>query len=206
MKTIVKDEKAELTRLRDQLVDEIDSAWSGLQASLEQIRRRWYHSLGELFIQLRGTFDKGRKGDDSFVAFCRKHWPQIGNPQRKEYMTYRKRLGPVASASAEADLPPLRRVTSPHNYRGDQDRPRDQYRRIVDDEAKGEQFDVPRSKREVENELVVELAGKIINAGFRVLAVKMHPDKDGGSNEAQRRLNAAKKLLESALLRESLRR
>jgi hypothetical protein len=207
MKTIIKDEKAELTRLREQLVDDIGSAWAGLQASLEQVRRRWYHKLGELFIQLRMTFPKGHEADIQFAAFCKKHWPKIGQPQRSEYIAYRKKLGPVTSISAEIDLPPLRRITEPYHARKHVSIERDKsdFKRIVDD-VEIDQFDVPRSKSEVENELVVELAGKIINAGFRVLAVKMHPDKDGGSNEAQRRLNAAKKLLESALLRESLRR
>jgi hypothetical protein len=203
---LVKDEKQELARLREQLVDEIDTALAGLQISFEQMRRKWYHVLGEKFIQLRMTFEKGERGNTPFSAFCKKHWPKITPAARSEYITYRKRLGPVSTFAAAKELPPLRRVTEPHHYRADQDRPRDQYRRIVDDEVdKIDQFDVPQTKREVENELIAELAGKIINAGFRVLAVKMHPDKDGGSNEAQRRLNAAKKLLESALLRESLR-
>jgi hypothetical protein len=67
------------------------------------------------------------------------------------------------------------------------------------------QFEVPRSAREIENELIAELAGKIISAGFRVLSVKMHPDKQGGSNEAQRRLNSAKALLQESLTRQTLR-
>jgi hypothetical protein len=58
---------------------------------------------------------------------------------------------------------------------------------------------------ENEAEMVHELASKIINTGFRILSVKMHPDKDGGSNHSMRRLNAAKKLLQDALIRAAAR-
>jgi hypothetical protein len=206
-KTLTKDKQGELLRLREQIAIEIEGAWTAMQISMEQVRRRHYHALGELFIQLRMTFDKGRKGDDVFVAYCKKHWPQIGNPQRQEYMIYRKRLGPVTSPSADSDLPPLRRVTKPNQNKRkvQQERDRATYGRIVDEEVEPEQFEIPRTKREVENELVMELAGKIINAGFRVLSVKLHPDKDGGSNDAMRRLNTAKQILEKALLHQSLR-
>jgi hypothetical protein len=45
-----------------------------------------------------------------------------------------------------------------------------QYRRIVDHEVEEpESFHVPSTKREQENELILDLAEKIINAGFRVL-------------------------------------
>jgi len=207
VKTLVKDEKGELMRVRDEIVSEIESAWAGLQTSMEQMRRRHYHRLGELFIQLRMTFEKGRIGDLHFQAFCNNHGPRIEKSSRQEYMLYRKKLGPVTSRSADRDLPPLRRVTAPRHHATDTNRPRDQYRRIVDDEVeKPESFSIPRTKREIENDLILDLAEKIISAGFRVLSVKMHPDKDGGSNEAQKRLSAAKRLLENALQRESLRR
>jgi hypothetical protein len=205
VKDLVKDEKGRLMQLREILVEEIDSAWMNLQSSFEQLRRQHYHRLGELFIQLRLTFQKDKKGDREFGAFCKKHWPKIKDTARKEYIAYRKGLGPVTSASREADLPPLRHVTAPNVSQTN--RPGDQYRRIVDHEVKEpESFHVPSTKREQENELILDLAEKIINAGFRVLSVKLHPDKDGGSNEAQRRLNAAKKLLQDALAREELRR
>jgi len=51
---------------------------------------------------------------------------------------------------------------------------------------------------------VLDLAAKIVNAGFKVLAVKLHPDKQGGSHDAMRRLNAAKKLLTDGLTRSEI--
>ena len=203
--TLVKDEKGQLMRMRDQLVEEIESAWASLQLSLDQLRRRHYHRLGELLIQLRMTFAEGKQGDREFGAFCEKHGPKIRKNARNEYMEYRRALGPVLATSREVDLPPLRHITQPHVSQVN--RPSDQYRRIVDHEVdEPETFSVPRTKREQENELILDLAEKIINAGFKTLAVKLHPDRDGGSNEAMRRLNAAKKLLQDALLREELRR
>jgi len=36
-----------------------------------------------------------------------------------------------------------------------------------------------------------ELANEVISAGLRVLALKRHPDVEGGSNDAMRELNEA---------------
>jgi hypothetical protein len=204
-KTLATDEIGKLKRLREHLAEEIGEAYAALYASMEQIRRRHYYRLGELFIRLRMTFNKGHNGDREFAAFCRKKFPAIKQPAQSEYMTYRKKLGGKVSSSIAAaihraipdHLPPLRRVTEPHV--NDVNRPRDQYRRIVDDEVEEPtRFEV---KHENETAMVRELAEKIISAGFRVLSVKMHPDKDGGSNLGMRRLNQAKKLLQDALIR-----
>jgi len=203
--TLEQDKQGQLTRLRDEIMEDIETAWAGLQTSMEQLRRRHYYRLGELFIQLRTTFDKGKKGDTAFVAFCRSHGPKIENGARQEYITYRKLLGKVGSRSDGRDLPPLRKITDPAGHRKDANRPREQYRRIVNDEVNDPEVFSGRTRKEDLAQLVIDLAEKIINAGFRVLSVKMHPD-NGGSNEAQKRLGMAKKLLQDALLRESLRR
>jgi hypothetical protein len=203
--TLATDEIGKLKRLREHLAEEIGEAYAALYASMEQIRRRHYYRLGELFIRLRLTFGKNKEGESQFAAFCRKRFPAIKQPAQSEYMTYRKKLGgkvtaiaaAITSSSMPDHLPPLRRVTEPHV--SDVNRPRDQYRRIVDEEVEEPtRFEV---KHENETALVRELAEKIISAGFRVLSVKMHPDKDGGSNLGMRRLNQAKKLLQDALIR-----
>jgi len=75
------------------------------------------------------------------------------------------------------------------------------YGKVVDDEVDQEQqkrFESLLNAREDEDPLVVELAQKIVSTGFHVLSVKMHPDKNGGSDDAQRRLNAGRKLLQDA--------
>jgi hypothetical protein len=196
-KTLATDEQGKLKRMRKHLAAEIGEAYAGLYSGMEQLRRRHYHRLGELFIQLRMTFSRGRKGDNEFGAFCNKEFSAIPKMQRNEYISYRKRLGPV-TASAESDLPPLRRTAKPHLHDPGQVGAR-AYKRIVDEEVE----EPTRFEVELENETAVvrELAEKIISAGFRVLSVKMHPDKDGGSNLGMRRLNQAKKLLQDALIR-----
>ena len=203
MKKLARDEQGELMRTREHLVEEIDGAWANLYSSMEQIRRRHYYKLGELLIQLRTTFPKGHKGDRQFSAFCGEKFPAITQPRRSEYVEYRKKMGgKVGSISGEIhrDLPPLRRITKPKE---DINRPRDRYRQIVDDEVE----EPTRFEREMENEaeMVHELASKIISTGFRILSVKMHPDKNGGSNPGMRRLNTAKKLLQDALIRAAAR-
>jgi hypothetical protein len=202
MKTLAKNEQGELSRLREAIADEILTASAKLFSSMEQIRRHHYRRLGELFIQLRMTFDKGEKGDREFARHCQKRFPAIKDHSREEYIAYRKRLkGRQPSRDGHVHLPPLRKVTKPDSYKRDTNRPSDQYRRIVDNEVKEvTPFDRSRTPEKAENELVYELAETIVSTGFKVLAVKLHPDKDGGSNDAMRRLNKAKKLLEKALI------
>lgn len=189
-KTLAKDEQGDLNRLREHLVNEIDEANARRYSAMETVRRVHYHRLGELFIKLRATFNK----DSDFVAFCRDKFPGIKDAARTEYIGYRKRLGPVKSA---AELPPLRGGGA--NNTSHTTTKRERYKNIIDEEiAQPSRFEVERDN---EAEMVRELAEKIIAVGFRTLSVKMHPDKDGGSDLGMRRLNAAKKLLQDALIR-----
>jgi hypothetical protein len=199
-KTLITDEKGKLQQLREHLVDEIGEANARLFSSMEQVRRHHYHRLGELFIQLRMTFSKSRDGDSEFQSFCQDKFPAIKRPTRDEYVAYRKRLGAVTAAQI-ADLPPLRggglRNTSHIGTR------RERYKNIIDEEIKEPtRFEV---ERENDAEMIQELAEKIINVGFRTLSVKMHPDKNGGTDVGMRRLNAAKKLLQDALIHAAAR-
>jgi hypothetical protein len=197
----------DLVKARNDLVAEIDDLWTQYQMGVEQVNRKYFHQMGEKFIELRKMFgDKGKIGDNTFSVFCKKHWPKISIAQRHYWTAYRKRLGPIRSLAKDNQLPAMRAPKERKKWKKTY-RVKSTYRRIVDEEMgdEQEQFEIPRSASEVENELIAELAGKIISAGFRVLSVKMHPDKDGGSNEAQRRLNSAKTLLQDALTRQTLR-
>jgi hypothetical protein len=140
------------------------------------------------------TFPKGAKGDKEFGNYCRDRFPGISKTTRLEYMAYRKRLkGPANATAFGRKLPPLKHYGSGNS-------PRNEYQRIVNEQVE----DVKAFERQPEineSELIQELAEKIVDTGYKVLAVKLHPDKDGGSNEAMRNLNKAKKLLKDALIR-----
>lgn len=56
-----------------------------------------------------------------------------------------------------------------------------------------------RDNRERERRLLRELAHKVVDIGYRVLATKLHPDKPGGSTEAMKRLNEVRRLLKEAV-------
>lgn len=56
-----------------------------------------------------------------------------------------------------------------------------------------------RQNKQTEQRLVRELAARIVEIGFKVLATKLHPDKRGGSREAMQRLTAARDLLKRCL-------
>src|SRR4030095_13631630 len=70
-------------------------------------------------------------------------------------------------------------------------------KRIIDTAA-GERFMQRFKEARQETELIHELALKIIDAGYKVLSMKMHPDK-GGNPDAMRRLNEARKMLKGAI-------
>lgn len=181
-------------RQRSAIVSEIQNAEAKLEGSMDQIKRIHYRRLGELFIQLRMTFPKGNKGDRECASFCDKQFPGIKARSREEYITYRNRIKRLPSSR---ELPPLTHKTRPNRDRNNEaDRV---YKRIVDEEAP-EVKAFERRPEIDENELIQQLADKIIDTGYRILSVKMHPDKDGGSNEAMRNLNKAKKLLQDALI------
>jgi hypothetical protein len=44
-----------------------------------------------------------------------------------------------------------------------------------------------------------ELANRLVDAGYKVLAKELHPDKEGGSTEAMTRLNEVRSLLKEAI-------
>jgi len=204
-KTLVKDEIGTLLRERDNLISKIDDTLARMQVSFEQWKRHYYFELGELFTRLRKMLPKGHKGDVDFSALCKKHWPKIKTRSRQDYMMYFRRLG--SSRIAMRDLPPLQKLADPPTYKRNQNlnTERLSYKRILDEEYRDPaHFEIERSKKEIEHDLIIELAEKIVSTGYRTLSIKMHPDKKGGTNEAQRRLNAAKDMLDEALVRQPL--
>jgi hypothetical protein len=205
MKTLAKDEQGELMRIREHLTEEIEGAWANLYSSMEQLQRKHYYRLGGLLTQLRATFRKGNKGDKEFSKYCRDRFPGIKDAQRNEYVTYHKKLKRSSTSREIDDYPPIRHISNATKATAHvaSERRKSSYKQIVDEEVE----EPTRFEREQanESEMVHELASKIITTGFRVLSVKMHPDKDGGSDIGMRRLNAAKKLLQDALVRAAAR-
>jgi hypothetical protein len=61
-----------------------------------------------------------------------------------------------------------------------------------------QRYAADEQKRRGEAQLIHDLAYKLIDIGFKVLASKLHPDK-GGSHEAMARLNKVKTLLKGAI-------
>jgi hypothetical protein len=53
--------------------------------------------------------------------------------------------------------------------------------------------------RRDEEDLVRKLALQIVDIGFKTLSSRFHPDRKGGSHDAMRRLNEARRLLKSYL-------
>jgi len=211
-KTLVVDEVGNAVRKRDNLIRNIDDTLAKMQVSFEKWQRHYFYALGEMFTRLRAMLpDPGYKGDVDFRRLCAKHWPKLHKRSRQRYMVYyeelSKKLGRPRGVPRDLELPVLIKTISPKTYRSDQQRNKARltYKRILDEEYQDPaHFQIKRSAKEVENDLVSELAGKIISTGYRTLSIKMHPDRKGGTNEAQRRLNAAKEMLDQMLERAPL--
>jgi hypothetical protein len=72
-----------------------------------------------------------------------------------------------------------------------------QFTKLLDLEGQERFWRRVREQRQ-ERERVRDSALKIIEAGFKLLSMKMHPDK-GGSADAMRRLNEARSQLKGAI-------
>ena len=209
VETLVVDEAGNAVRKRDILIRNIDDTLAKMQVSFEKWRRHYFYALGEMFTRLRAMLPEGHNGDVDFGRLCAKHWPKVKKRSRQEYVVYykevSKKLGRPRAVPRE--LPPVSKTTNPKTYRRAQQakEARLTYKRILDEEYQDPaHFQIERSAKEVENDLVSELAGKIISTGYRTLSIKMHPDRKDGTNEAQRRLNAAREMLDQVLERSPL--
>lgn len=76
----------------------------------------------------------------------------------------------------------------------------------VKESVRGHEFDTERKNLrqhdlsiEKEEKLEHALAIRLIDIGYKVLSVELHPDKKGGSTEAMRRLNKVRALLKEAV-------
>jgi hypothetical protein len=177
------------TQTRTDIAQKIDRLFSEFTHGITEMERKYKYELGHQFRLLRETFDEERE----FVAYCRERFPLIQNNVRVEYTAYHKKLTPKLKTSRAVlkVYPPIRHTVQPGYRKGYAE---EQYRRIVDKAALDEKLKIERQKAEKEAQLIHKMAVEIVNVGFRVLSVKLHPDK-GGSHDAMRRLNQAKKLL-----------
>lgn len=100
-------------------------------------------------------------------------------PQNKEYKT-------------------LSEVTHPDQKSHHRDKWRTQVKEVVDKVNVTRMAQEKQSKVD-ESKLMHELAMKLIDIGYRVLAAKLHPDKRGGSKEAMERLNRVRQILKGAI-------
>jgi hypothetical protein len=96
----------------------------------------------------------------------------------------------------------LRRVNPPkRNKKGYDRRVSDATSENTSRFTRGKEYKVPASETnaKTEKELRRKLALLVIDTGYKALAVKMHPDKKAGDQEAMVRLNAVRVLLKKAV-------
>jgi len=154
----------------------------------------YYRRAGEMLHEARGGFPEDRAGERDFWSKAQRDFKR-GKDQLRNYMS----LADLPSHSARSEpYVSLRQALGDTEARrggGSWHAPVQQVMGTIDfDRLRRE-----RGEQEKEDQMVRQLAMKIVDIGYRALAAKMHPDVRGGSKEGMQRLNEAKQLLKEAL-------
>lgn len=144
-----------------------------------------YRKAGEVLIEAKSRLERGEWRDWLRDNFNRSH------SQANRYM---KLAEEMAKGKSFRNIEDFRHSTTRHKKGGIPAA----IRRImagIDVDVEGlSSKEIPDTE---EQGLMRSLMKQIIDSGYRVLALKLHPDK-GGSDEAMRRLNNVRDLLSSA--------
>lgn len=200
----------ELARPRTVIVMDIKHAFAEMRGAIGEVERKFKYRIGGLFIELRTTFEKGKSGTREFNDYCDDRDLPFKPHGRDEWMIYYNKLQRKISSAEDIPkrFPPLRSVTHKGHVEPvyTERKIAQEYKDKINAAFKAQRrFEVEQQDCEKEDELIHQLATKIVDVGYRVLSVKLHPDK-GGSHDAMRRLGAAKELLKHALTHRIVRR
>jgi hypothetical protein len=143
-----------------------------------------YRRAGEMLIEA-----KDQVGHGGWGAWLSKNF-DLSNKTASVYMRWARHAEEQIGRGAP-DMP----FRSLSEMRGDTDRQREDrqskqqqaFRRVLRDVARDD-FMQERQTRDEEVRICREIAEDLIDAGYRALATKLHPDR-GGSKDAMARLN-----------------
>ena len=150
-----------------------------------------YRRAGEMLIEAKDQISHGGWGPWLTKNF------DMSQRQAQVYMRWAREHENSRLASAQMPYASLR------DMRGDTERAREQrhstqqqaFKRVLRDLPR-EDFIQERQTRDNEVKLHRDLAEELIDAGYRALATKLHPDR-GGSKDAMARLNRVRDDLKS---------
>ncbi len=156
----------------------------------------YYQAAGEKMLEAKGQMPHGE-----FMPWCRMHF-EIGERQRRRYMD----LAHTALSMENGRARPFSSITDFERTTGRETRPtggrvfRD-WTPAVDNivgKLDIETLNIRRAemKRVEERQAQNDLALKLIDIGYKVLAKELHPDK-GGSRDAMARLNQVRDRLKA---------
>lgn len=147
-----------------------------------------YRAAGEMLLEAKAQVFHGE-----WIGWLQRNFA-IPPRTAQKYM----KLAAVVAKTPTRRFSTLRDAASP-NFRSE---PAQTWQAAVRQTTASLNFDrlaAEREGRDREQRLLRELAHKLVDIGYRVLAAKLHPDKPGGSTEAMKRLNEVRRLLKEAV-------
>lgn len=159
-----------------------DELEAGDAAGIEHYRR-----AGEMLNEAKEQLERGEWGpwlDRNFHLSrdtARRYMVlarESENRRRRPFSSIQEAMGRPSRSPAPAWAKPVREVVSRVNM---------------------EALAQDRQNREKEASMRRQLALRLIDIGYKVLAAELHPDKPGGSREAMARLNEVRDLLKRAI-------
>jgi hypothetical protein len=202
MNTLTKT-KVKLARSLELLERLIAEDLAAATEAMQQAGMPYYRAAGEKLLEAEVYFDTR----EEFYAWAEEKFG-VRETQTKLYMKY-------ATKQGEEELKFLRDSSS---WRADDQQPK-QYKTLSEVEGRKDKTHYPswakpvresvgrlnvgrmrqeEQEKEKERKLQHDLAMRLIDIGYKVLATKLHPDK-GGSREAMARLNKVRDILKGAI-------
>ena len=198
---LFKNSDKQVARPLREISAEIKRVFKEGKAAAEEVWRPHEERIGLLLIEAKTHFPDGKGFPDWFEAqdfgfsySTGKRWRQFATSLQDVPDFVRDKIfSPTEKPLRVSHIVDRHGYVNPSNVRA-----AEMARIHREATANAERFMAKRRDLAKEIALIKAIALKIIDAGYKVLATKMHPDK-GGSHDAQRRLNAARAKLKQAL-------
>jgi len=193
--TLSNNSEKQVARPLNVIPPEIKEEYKQGKTEATEVWRPHEERIGLLLIEARTHFPSG-----GFEDWFNRQGFEFGFRMGQKYRQYALELGALPDfvrrnvVSPHFKPPHIAHVTQA-GYKP----PVPELKRIRDEAAaRAAQILKGRAKRAKEQVVIKRLAVQIIEAGFKLLSTKLHPDK-GGSDEGMRRLIAARGQLKHAL-------
>jgi hypothetical protein len=193
--TLSKNSDKQVARPLNVIAAEIKDEYKRGKTEATDVWRPHEERIGLLLIEAKTHFPSG-----GFEDWFNRQGFEFSYRTSQEYRKFASELGTLPDfVRREIFAPRATPVRMSHVTRPGYKPPVPELKQIRDQAAaRAAQILKGRAKRAKEQVVIKRLAVQIIEAGFKLLSTRLHPDK-GGSDEGMRRLIAARGQLKHAL-------